>query len=104
MKIEIEVSEKNEGTAFPYWLILDPVKNLDLNVGTLASMITGPFFSRKEAEIALAGRRYNYSKRAVVYCKSGWDSDSYRRAIEETATREIINRRSYEIALQVRLT
>lgn len=54
----------------------------------LARMITGPFFSRKEAENALADRRYNYSKRAVVYCKSGWDSDSYRRAIEEAATQE----------------
>mgnify|MGYP003452462006 FL=1 len=54
----------------------------------LARMITGPFFSRKEAESALAGRRYDYSKRAVVYCKSGWNSDSYKRAIEEAATRE----------------
>jgi len=89
MKIEVEVSEKNEGTSFPYWLILDPVRNLDLDVGTLASMITGPFFSRKEAESALAGRRYNYSKRAVVYCKSGCDSESYRKAMCDAAIKDI---------------
>lgn len=81
MKIELEVSEKNEGTSYPYWLILDPRQNLSLDVGTLAGMITGPFFSREEAEAELRNRRYDYSKRARVYCKSAYHSGSYKAAI-----------------------
>ena len=50
MKITIEVSEKNEGTSAPYWLILDPKQNMPCSVGVLGGQIVGPFFSREEAE------------------------------------------------------
>jgi len=79
MKIEIEVSESNEGTSAPYWLILDPTQNMRLDINHLARMITGPFFSREEAEDQLSRRRYDYSKRASVYCMSGYYSGQYKK-------------------------
>lgn len=83
MKKEVEsvlktLSEAdNESTAAPYWLILDPRKRMGCDVHMLASMITGPFFSRTDAEIYLSTRRYNYSKHAQVYCCSGCFSEKY---------------------------
>ena len=68
----------NEGTADPYWLIIDPYQQMfDLNVNTVASMISGLFFSREDAELYLKRHRYNYSDRAVVYCLSGHHSSKY---------------------------
>lgn len=81
MKIEIEVSDKNEGTDAPYWLILDLVQNMKLDIRVLAAQITGPYFSREDAENHMKNRKYNYSKRAVVYCLSGYYSDQYKMAI-----------------------
>lgn len=81
MNIKLEVSDENEGTDSPYWLILDPRQMLKLNVYALASMITGPFFSRAEAQRHLDARRYNFSKHAVVYCHSGYWSHQYKTAI-----------------------
>ena len=80
MKITLEVSEENESTDSPYWMILDPKQNMSLNVHMLASMLTGPFFSRAEAEEFLKRTKYNFSKRAVVYGCSGTYSDQYRDA------------------------
>ena len=77
MKIEINVSEKNEGTQAPWWVILNPRQNMTCNVHSLANQITGPFFSREEAEIYLHNHRHNYNKRAVVYCMSGWNAIEY---------------------------
>jgi hypothetical protein len=77
MKVTIEVSEKNECTAAPYWLILDPKQNMDCDVHWLASQIAGTFFSREEAQVELDNTRYNYSKRAVVFCMSGHYSKQY---------------------------
>ena len=81
MKIEIEISEENEGTSYPYWLILDPDQNMSCDIHYLASQIAGPFFSREEAEAELKATRYNYSKRAKVYCHSGCYSRQYREKI-----------------------
>lgn len=67
----------NEATRAPYWLILDPRQMLDCDPDALASMITGPFFSRPDAEAFLQATRYNFSKRAVVYCHSGNYSSKY---------------------------
>jgi hypothetical protein len=80
MKIELEISEDHEGTESPYWLILDPHQMLALNVNDLASMITGPFFSRKEAQDHLEARSYNFSEHAKVYCHSGYWSHQYKEA------------------------
>jgi len=67
----------NEGTRSPYWLILDPRQNMDCDIHYLANMITGPFFSRKDAQNYLDTTRYNFSKRAKVYCHSGHQSEKY---------------------------
>mgnify|MGYP001243309797 CR=1 FL=1 len=77
MKIEIEISDNAEGTHAPYWLILDPVQNMSLDIRTLASQITGPFFSREEAETVLKAREHHYSNRATVYCHSGCYTQQY---------------------------
>ncbi len=46
MKIEIEVSEKNEGSANPWWAIITPKQNMALDVYTAAGQITGPYHSK----------------------------------------------------------
>lgn len=77
MKIEIEVSEENEETSSPWWMILDPKQNMRCNIHYLASMITGPFFSREEAEKVMKNRSHHYSERARVYCHSGCYTHQY---------------------------
>jgi hypothetical protein len=77
MKIELEVSDKNEATSAPWWMILDPSQNMTCDPHWLASMITGPFFSREEADKVLKERRHHYSIRAVVYCHSGCYTKQY---------------------------
>jgi len=73
----------NEATRAPYWLILDPKQNMSLDHHWMGSMITGPFFCRKDAEDFLAATRYNFSKRAVVYCLSGYQSRKYDNFVKE---------------------
>ena len=68
----------NECTESPYWLILDPRQMFRCNVHELASMITGPFFCREDAENHLKARRYAFSKHAKVYCHSGYWSQKYK--------------------------
>ena len=70
-------SGNNESTSAPYWIILDPKQNMDCNIHVLAGMITGPFFSRKDAQEFLERTRYNFSDRAIVYCHSGHNSSDY---------------------------
>lgn len=81
MNITLTVSEENEATSYPWWIIVDPRQSFRCNPHEIASMITGPFFSRKEAQDFLDATRYNFSKRAVVYCASGHNSRQYREAI-----------------------
>jgi len=86
MKIKIDVSEKNEGTEAPWWAIVDPRQNLKTDkagVANIASMITGPFFSRESAENHLSARRYNFGKNAAVWCFSGYWSHEYKMAIRD---------------------
>ena len=68
----------NEATESPYWLILDPKQNMDCDIHALAGQISGPFFSRKDAEAYLKAKRYNFSARAKVYCHSGYASMKYK--------------------------
>jgi len=79
MKIELEISEKNECTSEPWWVILNP--GFINSIESLAYAITGPFFSREEAQAELTNRRYTYGKNAVVYCHSGYRSKTYKTAI-----------------------
>lgn len=67
----------NEATAAPYWLILDPKQNMCCGVHELASQISGPFFSRGDAQNFLDRTRYNFSKKARAYCHSGHMSMKY---------------------------
>jgi len=71
MKIEIEVSEKNEMCRCPWWAIIDP-QGLDTK-----DSITGPFFSRDEARRELKAYQYNYSKKAMVWCLFGPRTGQY---------------------------
>lgn len=91
MKIELEVSEKNESTAFPWWVIIDPRQNFDINEDGLhrvAGMITGPFFSRESAQDFLTATKYNFGKNPHVYCMSGTYSNEYRTAIRDAEKRD----------------
>jgi hypothetical protein len=86
VKITLEVSTHTEATASPWWLIIDPKQNFETGnqgVHNICSMITGPFFSREEAEESLAQRRHHYSKNAVVFCDSGCYTKQYDRAYRE---------------------
>jgi len=84
MKINLEVSDKTEGTAAPWWLIVDPKQMMRPDAAQVVmGMITGPFFSREEAQAVLDSTRYNYSKRAVVWCASGCHTTQYRHAYQK---------------------
>lgn len=83
LKITLTVSDKNEGTRAPWWMIVDPRQNMRCDLYEAASQITGPFFSRKEAQDFLDATRYNFSSRAKVYCHSGCYSRKYDSAISE---------------------
>lgn len=90
MKIELEVSEENEGTDSPWWVIIDPHQNFHTNergIHNIASMITGPFFSRESAEKHIELRRYNFSDNVIVYCLSGYWSNKYKQALRKACGR-----------------
>ena len=69
-----------EATEAPYWLILDPHQMMKPDVFDLSSMITGPFFSRAEAQEHLSARRHAFGKHAVVFGASGYWSRRYKDA------------------------
>ena len=78
--------EHPEATDSPYWLIIDPSQNFRTDgsgVHAIASMITGPFFSRVVAESHLSHRKYAFSRNARVYCLSGYPSSQYKSACRE---------------------
>jgi hypothetical protein len=78
----IHLSEKNESTAYPWWVIIDPHQMMSPSVDEVASMIVGPFFSREEAMRELVLAPYRYSDRARVYCHSAHRTEEYREAID----------------------
>lgn len=85
MKIQLEISEENESTSYPWWVIIVPTwttKGIISDVD-ICHHIEGPFFSRQEAQTELGSRRHFYGKRAAVYCLSGYCSGQYRRAIDD---------------------
>lgn len=67
----------NEATRCPYWLILDPSQNMICDPHYMAHGITGPFFSREDAERYRSATKHHYSDKAVVYCLSGHHSRKY---------------------------
>lgn len=93
MKIELELSEENEGTSAPWWAIIIPRQNFskgDQGIHNIAGMIVGPFFSRASAQNRLDGRRYEYGQNARVFCFSGYWSERYTDAIN--AARDAANK------------
>jgi len=99
MKIVLDVSDACEATAYPWWLILDPGKMWEGNAEGIASMVTGPFFSRESAEAYMKSHQYHYkrhggySDKAVVYCHTGHKSPEYVKAFEETKAGVVIRTR-----------
>jgi hypothetical protein len=67
----------NEGTEAPYWLILDPKQNMNCDIHNLAFQITGPYFSREDAENFLWSNSHTFGKNADVFCVSGCYSEKY---------------------------
>jgi hypothetical protein len=77
MRLELDVSTENEGVGAPWWIIIDPfVKNIE-TAEQVSGMITGPFFSKEAAENYLFSKRYHFSNKARVLCKSGSPSAQY---------------------------
>ena len=77
---KLNTTEK-ESTAYPFWIIIDPRQNFEVDnqgLHNIASMIHGIFFSRKDAQDFLDRTRYNFSKNAKVYCHSGHTSKDWR--------------------------
>jgi len=72
-----ELSNENEGTAYPYWVIIDVHSQLlsKKNYDIAASFVTGIFFSRESAEEYLKRKSHHFTKNAVVYCMSGYGTD-----------------------------
>ena len=89
--ITLDVSEKVESTSAPWWTIIDPRQNFRVDnqsIHDIASMVTGPFFSREEATDHLNSRRYAFSKNAQVFCHSGYYSQQYRNAYEKKESQD----------------
>lgn len=73
----------SEGTAYPWWMIIDPVQMMRPDVHSVARMITGPFFSRFAADQHLEAKRHRFSDRARVYCASAHMSPEWRAMVDE---------------------
>lgn len=73
--------DKNEATAYPYWIIIDPVRvplaTPKLKAHYISSAITGPFFSREAATEHLRIASHHFSKHTIVYCASGHASEDW---------------------------
>ena len=91
MKLTINVSEETECTSEPWWTIIDPKQNMSTQKDAchnIASMITGPFFSRESAETHLDLRRHAFGPNAVVFCHSGCWSPEYKEAYGAARSRK----------------
>ena len=76
----MELSKDNEGTSYPFWIIIDPSQNFRTDsegIYNIASMITGVWFSRESAEKFLRRTRYNFGSNAKVFCASGTYSEDW---------------------------
>jgi len=86
METNLKISNKNEFTSCPFWIIIDPKQNFTVDedgIHRIAGMITGIWFSREAAQIFLDRTRYNFSKNAKVYCHSGVYSDDWAELSEQ---------------------
>jgi hypothetical protein len=60
-----------EATSYPWWAVVEPVGRGRYGV------LAGPFLDRPSAESELKARRYNYAKKATVFCFSGCNSPEW---------------------------
>ena len=89
MEVKLDISTENEGTDSPWWMIIDPQQMMEPSPAEVAmGMITGPFFSREEAEDVLRARSHHYSHRAVVWCASGCYTRQYRKQWKEAELKD----------------
>ncbi len=91
MKLTIDVSRNSEATSAPWWMIINPKQNMSIQIDAchnIASMITGPFFSRESAQTHLDLRRHAFGPNAVVFCHSGYWSNEYKDAYREALKQE----------------
>lgn len=100
-RITLQVSNKNECTESPWWVLIDPsqiksllegvaehgeVPDIDHITNTIAFSIEGPFFSREEGQQYLKARHYAYSKNAVIWCASGYRANQYKQALRKAVS------------------
>jgi len=64
-----------EGTAVPFWVVIDPKQMLKPDCHSVAYMVKGVFFSRESAERWLKANRHNLGKNPVAYCMSAVGTD-----------------------------
>ena len=74
---KLKNNSDTESTAYPFWVIIEPRKTFG-NIHEIAAMVTGVFFSRKDAQNYLEQKSYNFSKKARVYCHSGHQSEDWK--------------------------
>lgn len=86
VEITLQVSEKNEGTSYPYWVLV-PDKNRISTHDMMMSMV-GPFFSREEANEERS-IKHRYPGKWVIWCLSGCFTRQYRRALDVTGNRNV---------------
>ncbi len=83
--LTLDISTESEATAYPYWMVIDPKQMMAPTLTGVASMFSGPFFSRDAAECHLTAKRHRYGKHAAVYCCSGHMSMAWRDAHQRAA-------------------
>lgn len=97
----VNVSEHNEATAHPYWVIIDPRQNFKTDeqaVHGIAGMVTGIWFSREAAQEHLDNRQHAFSKNARVYCASGYWSEDWVVAVDNSKNADLAGYRAIEKA------
>ena len=80
-----QISEENEATAYPFWIIIDPRQNFhtnDFGLHNIANMITGIWLSREAAQNHLNAKRHRFGKSARVFCHSGHDSWDWKNLVK----------------------
>lgn len=88
----MKISDKNESTSHPFWIIIDPRQNFhtgNQGLHNIAGMITGVWFSREAAEEHLKAHRYNFGENARVYCHSGCYSQDWVELSKELKKAEV---------------
>jgi hypothetical protein len=71
----------NEITSYPWWFICN-TSGSPVRPDFIPLLIIGPFFSRKEADREIQAHSYRYHRKAFVFCGSGFDTETYKTAVD----------------------